>query len=134
MSSTGVDFNASNLIGVLVGNRRSLAMSVPIVDDDIDEEDEFFAILLELVSAVNPDRVDLSERNISLLRIYDNDGEFEMYMCLLFCNSPELVYVECIIQIVILFLPTSPISLFSSPSTSTHIQTSPYHLNSVPTQ
>ena len=82
LSPTGVDFNSSNLTGVLVGNRRSLAMSVPIVDDDIDEEDEFFAILLELVSAVNPDRVDLSERNISLLRIYDNDGECEMCMCL----------------------------------------------------
>ena len=75
LSTTGVDFIASNLTGVFVGDDRSLAMSVPVVDDDINEEDEFFAILLELVSAVNPDRVDLSERNISLARIYDDDGE-----------------------------------------------------------
>ena len=75
LSTTGgMDFNASNLIGVFVGDDRSLALSVPVVDDDIDEEDKFFAILLELVSAVNPDRVDLSERNISLARINDDDG------------------------------------------------------------
>ena len=75
MSTTGVtDFNTSNLTGVLIGSDRSLAMSMMVVDDDIDEVDELFAVLLELVSAVNPDRVDLSERNISLLRINDDDG------------------------------------------------------------
>ena len=82
MSTTGgIDFNASNVTGVFVGNQRSVTLSVMVVDDDIDEEDELFAILLELVSAVNPDRVDLSERNISLLRITDDDGECEMCMC-----------------------------------------------------
>ena len=50
-------------------------VTVTIIDDDINEVDEFFSILLELVSAVNPHRVDLGERNISLLRIYDDDGE-----------------------------------------------------------
>ena len=82
MSTAGeMDFNASNLTGVFFGNDRSLALSVPVVYDDIDEEDEIFAVLLELVSAVNPDMVDLSERNISLLRITDDDGECEMCMC-----------------------------------------------------
>ena len=71
------DFNASNLTGVFAGNQPNLTLSVLVVDDDIDEVDELFAILLELVSAENPDRVDLSERNISLLRIIDDDGECE---------------------------------------------------------
>ena len=89
MSPTGeIDFNASNLTGVFVGNQRSLAMSVMVNDDDIEEENEVFAVLLELVSAVNPDRVDLSERNISLLRIVDDDGECEyVHMFLLIALS-----------------------------------------------
>ena len=48
---------------------------MPVVNDEIDEVDELFVLLLELVSAENPDRVDLSERNISLARINDDDGE-----------------------------------------------------------
>ena len=84
LSTTGVDFIASNLTEVFVGDNRSLVLSVPVVDDDIDEDDEFFAILLELVSAVNPDRVDLSERNISLLQITDDDGECDR-VCVCFC-------------------------------------------------
>ena len=46
-----------------------------VVDDHIDEYDELFAVLLEVVDAVNPDRVDFSERNISVLRIHDDDCE-----------------------------------------------------------
>ena len=85
LSTTGViDFNASNLTGVLAGDDRSLALSVPVVNDDIDEDDELFVLLLELVSAVNPDRVDLSERNISLLQITDDDGECDR-VCVCFC-------------------------------------------------
>ena len=86
MSTTGgIDFNASNITGVFVGNTRNLVLSVMVVDDDIDEDDEFFAVLLEVVDAVNPDRVDLSERNISVFRIADDDGECDcVYMC--FCR------------------------------------------------
>ena len=70
MSTTGgVDFNASNLTGVFAGDDRNLSMSVMVVDDNIDEADELFAVLLVLVGAENPNRVDLSERNISLLQI-----------------------------------------------------------------
>ena len=84
LSTTGIDFNASNLTGVFVGYQRSLAMSVKVFDDDSKEKDELFAVLLELVSAVNPDKVDLSKRNISLVRITDDDdGECECAcMCL----------------------------------------------------
>ena len=85
MSTTGlIDFNAGNLTGVFVGSQSSLTLSVPVVNDDIDEVDELFAVLLELVSAVNPDRVDLSERNISLLQITDDDGECDR-VCVCFC-------------------------------------------------
>ena len=76
MSTTGgIDFNASNLTGVFVGSQSSLTLSVPVVNDEIDEVDEIFVLLLELVSAENPDRVDLSERSISVARINDDDGE-----------------------------------------------------------
>jgi len=76
LSTTGgIDFNASNVTGVLVGNTRNLALSVMVVDDDIDEDDELFAVLLEVVDAVNPDRVNLAERNISVLRIADDECE-----------------------------------------------------------
>ena len=85
MPSTGLkDFNTSNLTGVLVGNTRDLALSVRVVDDDIDEDNELFAVLLEVVDAVNPNRVDLSERNISVLRIADDDGECDC-VCVGFC-------------------------------------------------
>ena len=60
---------------MFVGNQPSLTLSVPVVNDEIDEVDELFVLLLELVSAENPDRVDLSERSISVARINDDDGE-----------------------------------------------------------
>ena len=110
MSTTGViDFNASNLTGVLVGSTRNLPLSVMVVDDDIDEDDELFAVLLEVVDAVNPHRVNLTERNISVLRIADDDGEYDSRV---FADCSELMYAECIIAILVLFLSISPISLF----------------------
>ena len=108
-----MDFNASNLTGVFFGNERSLAMSVIVVNDDIDEEDEIFAVLLELVSAVNPDRVDLSERNISLIWITDDDGECECVVL------SALMYVECIIPLLILSL-SPPLPLLPSFPFSRH--------------
>ena len=89
MSTTGgIDFNASNLTGVFVGSQSSLTLSVPVVNDEIDEVDELFVLLLELVSAENPDRVDLSERNISLARINDDDGECDC-VCVFLLMAPS---------------------------------------------
>ena len=113
MSTTGEDFNASNLTGIFAGDDRSLALSVMVFDDDIDEEDEVFAASLELVSAMNPRRVDLSERCFSLFRINDDDGECEC-VCV-FADCSELMYVECIISVLVIFLPTSPNFLFLLP-------------------
>ena len=70
--------------------------------------------MLELVSAENPDRVDLSERNISLARINDDDGECDCVCVCIFADCSEMMYVECIIPMLVVLLPTSPISL--SPS------------------
>ena len=65
---------------------RDLDTSVMIVNDDIDEVNEVFAVLLELVSAVNPDKVFLDERNASLCRIVDDDGEC-VFVCMCTCMS-----------------------------------------------
>ena len=46
-----------------------------VFDDDINEVEQVFVVLLELVSAENPDKVDLSQRNASLCRIMDDDCE-----------------------------------------------------------
>ena len=58
------------------GNAKTIILDpgIRIVDDTINEAEQDFALLLELVDAVNPDRVDLrSERFITLARIFDND-------------------------------------------------------------
>jgi hypothetical protein len=50
---------------------------VQINDDDLDEASEqLFVVLLDISTSVNPSFVNNSERNISLCRIRDNDGEF----------------------------------------------------------
>ncbi len=54
-------------------------VSIPIIDDDINEGDEIFAVILELIDAVDPNRVDLNFRNASLCRIGDNDRKFKSF-------------------------------------------------------
>ena len=54
---------------------RDLDTPVQIFNDNIDEVTEFFGVKLELVSAVNEDRVFLNERNQSLCRIVDDDSK-----------------------------------------------------------
>lgn len=78
LSSTGgIDFNASIITGEFGAGdySRDLDMSLMIFNDNIDEVNEVFAVLLELVSAENPDKVNLSERNATLCRIVDDDGK-----------------------------------------------------------
>ena len=58
------------------GNAQTLVLDpgIGIKDDTINEAEQDFALLLELVDAVDPARVDLrSERFIILARIFDND-------------------------------------------------------------
>ena len=50
---------------------------INVTDDIINEADEVFVVHLELVDAVDPNRVDLGVRNASLCRIGDDDRKFE---------------------------------------------------------
>ncbi len=52
-----------------------IPISIPINDDDIDEGNEEFVVFVELVDAVDNSRVDLSERNVTLCHLGDNDGK-----------------------------------------------------------
>ncbi len=56
-----------------------LQVSIPIIDDDINEGDEVFAVILELIDAVDPNRVDLSFLNACLCTIIDNDRKFNFF-------------------------------------------------------
>ena len=48
------------------------------MDDDINEVEQIFVIFLQVVDAVNPDRVDLeSGRFATLGRIFDDDRKYE---------------------------------------------------------
>ena len=62
-----------------------------VFDDDVNEVEEVFVVLLELVRAENPDKVDLSQRKASLCRIMDDDCE-----CLAFGK-----YTLCIVGILV---------------------------------
>ena len=73
-----VDFNATAITLIFESNEHSddrLRTSVMLFDDDVNEAEEVFVVLLELVSAENPDKVDLSQRKASLCRIGDDDCE-----------------------------------------------------------
>ncbi len=48
-------------------------VTISLINDEINEGAEVFVVMLELVDAVDPDRVDLRVRNASLCRIGDND-------------------------------------------------------------
>ncbi len=50
--------------------------NIGIVDDNIDEADEQRLIAyLQVVDAINPDLIDTTRRNISILTIIDNDSK-----------------------------------------------------------
>ena len=48
---------------------------IAVMDDIINEAEEVFVVRLELIAAVDPNRVNLGVRNASLCHIGDNDGE-----------------------------------------------------------
>ena len=72
------DYNSSNITATFAisnNQRDDVATPIPITNDDIDEVDEVFVVVLELVDAVNPDRVDILVRSASLCRIVDEDSK-----------------------------------------------------------
>ena len=70
-----VDFNDSvHIVTVPAGRKvEDISVDMPIFDDLIDEADEGFILLLEVVDPAVAPFVDLSSRNASLGRIDDND-------------------------------------------------------------
>ncbi len=51
----------------------NIHVTIPLIDDNINEGDEVFVVFVELVDAVDDSRVDFSIRNATLCRIGDND-------------------------------------------------------------
>ena len=74
-----MDFNDSvHIVTVPAGQRvEEITVDIPIFDDDIDEADEGFILLLEVVDPTVAPFVDLSTRNASLGRIDDDDCKSE---------------------------------------------------------
>ena len=78
-----MDFNDSvHIVTVPAGQRvEDINVDIPIFDDEIDEADEGFVILLEVVDPAVAPFVDLSTCNASLGRIDDNDGKSYKLYC-----------------------------------------------------
>lgn len=51
-----------------------ITILVPVVDDDIDEADQVFVVIMEITGAINMNLIDVG-LNVSYCRIIDNDGE-----------------------------------------------------------
>ena len=62
------------LITFATGGTTVRTLDIRITNDDINEVEQYFALFMEVVSATNPDRVNLrSGRFAALGRIIDND-------------------------------------------------------------
>ena len=87
-----MDFNDSvHIVTVPAGQRvEDINVDIPIFDDDIDEADEGFVLLLEVVDPAVAPFVDLSSRNASLGRIDDNDGKHSTHIVFLESNEVQL--------------------------------------------
>ena len=62
---------------------------INLTDDMINEADEVFVVRLELVDALDPNRVDLDARDASLCRIGDNDRMLETVTWYNILKSPS---------------------------------------------
>ena len=58
--------------------QQDIKVSIPIADDEINEHEEGFMVLLEIASAEDTHLVDLSSRDAALCRIRDNDRKFQL--------------------------------------------------------
>ena len=73
-----MDFNDSTQIITFTPSNANndITVYIPIFDDEINEAEEGFMILLELVDSNLADSVDLLSRNCTLGRIDDNDRKY----------------------------------------------------------
>ena len=133
-----MDFNASVIYGKFSAGSaaRDLATPVPIYNDRIDEVAEFFGVMLELVNAINKNRVFLNERNASFCRIVDDDGElWYKYYALIIHKSK---YLSQFLSSINLLSPSSLLVSFllsfltptlSFPSLPSSFLFTPFHLS-----
>ena len=72
------DFNQSVLNFEFPTGEEAVELTIPIVDDDIDEADEqVFIIFLEVINATNLKTLKfLENRNISIGRIIDDESKY----------------------------------------------------------
>ena len=75
----GQDYGNSPPVEVVLSGstRGALRALIPISDDEINELEEGFMVILEVASAVDPALVDLTGRNTALCRIRDNDRKLK---------------------------------------------------------
>ena len=59
----------------------SRSILVPIVDDGINEASEFFVAIVELIDAVDSERVTFNQRSATLCEITDNDRKLSAVCC-----------------------------------------------------
>ena len=88
--STGIaDFSTNRqTVTFVAGDAATKTVDIGLRDDDINEVEQYFVMLLEIVTAIDPDRVNLQgTRNASLGRILDNDRKRDKYFakCIM-CN------------------------------------------------
>ena len=79
---------------ILKFNESSTKFEVPlrIIDDDVLENDEEFAVLLELMDATYDGRVML-QPNISIVTILDNDSQYTFSLICITTN--KIVICSC---------------------------------------
>ena len=72
------DFDDSVIYVEFPTDRDAVEVTIPIVDDDIDEADEqIFIIFLEIVNATNLDNLNILEnRETSIGRIRDDESKY----------------------------------------------------------
>ena len=72
-----VDFNDTTQLATFTPNGPSeLLVEIPVFDDEVDEADEGFVMMLELEESLLSGSVDLSLRNLTFVKIVDNDRKF----------------------------------------------------------
>ena len=59
---------------VFITREKDISVKINITKDDVNEAEEGFVVLLELLDPKLSSTVDLSSSNITLVRIIDDDG------------------------------------------------------------
>ena len=80
------DFNSSSFNVVFPADEDNNTVAdvdafISIVDDEINEHmEQVFVALLEVLSAVNIELLNVTERNLTVCRIVDNDRKYLLYI------------------------------------------------------